>query len=315
MTGGLQPCLQSRLPQDAPTLSRIGRFAPSPTGPLHFGSLLAALASFLDSRASGSRWLLRIEDLDPPREPPGAAEQIIHTLDAYGLHWDGEIAWQSRRLPLYREILQQLLAAGLAYRCQCSRSELKRRQALLRYDRHCLQHPPSAAATCAIRARYPDQTLSFTDRIQGVRRYPSAQSGGDFILFRRDGLFAYQLAVVVDDAEQGVTDIVRGADLIDETPRQQVLQHYLHYPQPDYAHIPVVTNSSGQKLSKQTFAPALSLEPELIVPTLWKALHFLGQTPPPELRAARRDELLQWAITHWDITAIARQTARCQEGE
>lgn len=270
--------------------------------------MLAALASFLDCRAHNSRWLLRIEDLDPPREPPGAAEQIIHCLDAYGLHWDGEIIRQSQRLPIYRDIVQQLVDDGLAYRCQCSRSELKQRQALLRYDGYCRQHPPAASATCAIRVCYPTQTLSFVDRIQGPRHYPEAQSGGDFILFRRDGYFAYQLAVVIDDAEQGITDIVRGADLIDETPRQLVLQHYLGYPQPQYAHIPIVTNAQGQKLSKQTFAPALPLEPEAIVSELWRALQFLGQTPPAELRRATRDELLAWAIRHWDLQRIAPQT-------
>lgn len=285
-------------------MSCTGRFAPSPTGPLHFGSLLAALASYLDIRAQGGRWLLRIEDLDPPREVPGASEQIIRTLEHYHLYWDGEIQFQSRRHALYREALASLLDQGLAYRCQCSRSQLRARNALHAYDGWCASHPPPVSARCAIRARYPNRAIDFIDRIQGPRHYPATPGRGDFVVWRRDGLFAYQLAVVVDDAEQGIDQILRGHDLIDETPRQLALQQHLKLPTPSYAHIPVLTNPQGQKLSKQTFAPALSLAPSAVVPQLYRALQLLGQQPPQALLEADADELLCWARNHWRLEQI-----------
>lgn len=295
------------------TLSPVGRFAPSPTGPLHFGSLLAALASFLDMRARQGRWLVRIEDLDPPREVPGASDLIIRTLDIFGLHWDGEIRYQSQRLSRYRDALHELLDKKLAYRCSCSRSELKQRGCLHCYDGHCRRHPPTAESRCAIRARYPEIDLDFDDRIQGTQHYDVPVGQGDFIIFRRDGLFAYQLAVVVDDAEQGVTDILRGADLIDETPRQLALQHHLNLPRPQYAHIPVLTNASGQKLSKQTFAEPLALTPESIAQQLCHALTLLGQSVPVELLDARSEEILKWAIAHWQVTAVPAQLSLLME--
>lgn len=285
-------------------MSPIGRFAPSPTGPLHFGSLLAALASYLDIRAQGGRWLLRIEDLDPPREVPGASDSIIRTLEHFHLHWDGEIRFQSRCLALYQEALNRLLDQGLAYRCQCSRSQLRDRGALHSYDGWCASHPPPASARCAVRARYPGDALDFHDRIQGQRHYPPTPGRGDFVIFRRDGLFAYQLAVVVDDADQGVNQVLRGHDLIDETPRQQVLQRHLGLPTPEYAHIPVLTNAQGQKLSKQNLAPPLDPAPEKRVAQLHRALQLLGQQPPPELLEATPDELLAWGVAHWQLERI-----------
>ncbi len=288
-------------------MSCTGRFAPSPTGPLHFGSLLAALASYLDIRAQGGRWLLRIEDLDPPREVPGASEQIIRTLEHYHLYWDGEVSFQSQRHALYEDALQQLIDQGLAYRCQCSRSQLRTRDALLAYDGWCERHPPPASARCAVRARYPATPLTFSDRIQGQRRYPATPGRGDFVIFRRDGLFAYQLAVVIDDAEQGIDQIVRGHDLIDETPRQIALQQHLGLATPSYAHIPVLTNAQGQKLSKQTYAPALSPSSSDVVPLLCRALDLLGQQPPAELRDGSADDVLAWAVAHWQLERVPRR--------
>ncbi|GAA0795486.1 tRNA glutamyl-Q(34) synthetase GluQRS [Marinobacterium sediminicola] len=279
----------------------IGRFAPSPTGPLHFGSLLAALASYLDIRARNGRWLLRIEDLDPPREQPGAADSILRTLDAFGLHWDGEVVYQSQRKQLYEEALQQLIVLDTAYPCRCSRKQLRAR-GVLGYDGHCLRHPPDEHSDIAYRVRHTRADQQFDDRIQGVRRYHWSGHEGDFVVFRRDGLFAYQLAVVVDDAEQGVNEVLRGSDLIDETPHQMELQDQLGYPRPRYAHIPVITNAQGQKLSKQNLAPAI--DPRERQTLLLLALQLLGQDPAAELIDASLDELLHWGIQSWRPDAI-----------
>jgi len=279
----------------------IGRFAPSPTGPLHFGSLLAALASYLDIRSRGGRWILRIEDLDPPREQPGASNAILHTLDAFGLHWDADVVYQSRRLSHYRDALEYLLSQHTAYPCNCSRKQLRSRN-VTGYDGHCLQHPPAPGSSCAYRVRHLTSEQQFTDRIQGLRRYQWQGHQGDFMVFRRDGLFAYQLAVVVDDAEQGITEVLRGSDLIDETPHQMELQAQLGYPQPRYAHIPVITNAAGQKLSKQNLAPAISAHERQGL--LLRALDLLGQQPPAELADASPDEVLSWATTHWQLATV-----------
>ncbi|TCK04986.1 tRNA glutamyl-Q(34) synthetase GluQRS [Marinobacterium mangrovicola] len=287
-------------------MSCTGRFAPSPTGPLHFGSLLAALASYLDIRAQNGRWLVRIEDLDPPREVPGASTLILNALEQFKLHWDGEVVYQSQRHPLYQAALDQLIHTGLAYHCQCSRKQLKLRDAQHSYDGYCRNHAPTADATTSVRAIYPDESLSFNDRIQGERVYPADPGRGDFVIFRRDGFFAYQLAVIVDDEAQGIDQVVRGADLIDETPRQMVLQHHLGYRQPSYAHIPVLTNAEGQKLSKQTFAEPLSLERDEIRQQLIRALTLLGHIPPAEAQYSSCEEILAWAVAHWSLARVPR---------
>lgn len=283
-------------------MSYIGRFAPSPTGPLHFGSLLAALASFLDARASNGQWLLRIEDLDPPREQPLIKESFPEVLEAYGLYWDGELKLQSERLELYQQTLNRLLDENLAYPCNCSRKDIQQRSETGLYDRHCKLHPPASINDCAIRIDCQHHLISFHDIIQGAHAYNMDMSSGDFVIFRRDGLFSYQLAVVVDDYLQGITHVVRGSDLLDETPRQILLQQLLGYPTPAYAHIPVATNAEGQKLSKQTYAQPLDLTSP--VPVLFRALQFLQQNPPEDLLKATKDELLQWAIQHWDIKQL-----------
>ncbi|WP_210398099.1 tRNA glutamyl-Q(34) synthetase GluQRS [Motiliproteus sediminis] len=284
-----------------PTGHYIGRFAPSPTGALHFGSLMAAVASFLDARAHQGQWLVRIEDLDPPREQPGASDQILRTLERYGLLWDGKVLYQSQRHALYRDTLQRLLRKGLAYRCDCSRQQIAARGGRP-YDGHCRLRQAEISEPAAIRAVVDDRPIGFVDRIQGPQQFQFEQGSGDFILFRRDGFFAYQLAVVVDDHAQGINQIVRGSDLLDSTPHQRHLQQQLDLARPHYAHIPVMVNQTGQKLSKQTFATAL--DPKHPSRALHAALQVLGQQPPAAMRNATPAELLSWAITHWHIDAV-----------
>jgi len=259
-----------------------GRFAPSPTGPLHFGSLVAALASYLDARAHGGDWLLRMEDVDTPRVVPGASDAILRALEAYGFEWDGAVMYQSRRGEAYQAALQTLQAMGLVYACACSRKQLaetaKRGIDGFIYQGTCRAHPPVADA--AQRLRVPAERIVFDDRIQGRVACDLARESGDFVLKRADGVFAYQLAVVVDDAEQGITDVVRGADLLTSTPRQIVLQHCLGLATPSYAHLPVVLDPLGDKLSKQTLAAPI--DPLRPLPALVQALRFLGA---PEVRA------------------------------
>lgn len=290
-----------------------GRFAPSPTGPLHFGSLVAALGSCLDARAHGGEWLVRMEDVDAPRNVPGAADGILATLEAYGFEWDGEVLWQSRRLEAYAAALEGLKVAGLAYGCACSRKEIAdaaTHAAIdggLAYPGTCRAGLPSGRSARAWRLRTGAAETAFDDRLQGRIAQRLERDVGDFVLLRADGQFAYQLAVVVDDAFQGITDVVRGADLIDSTPRQIWLQHCLGLPSMRYAHLPVATNAAGEKLSKQTLAPALDTAragAELV-----RALAFLGQEPLAELAAAGCAEVWQWAREHWDFARIPRRRA------
>lgn len=278
----------------------IGRFAPSPTGELHIGSLIGAVASYLDAKANQGKWLLRMEDLDPPREVPGAASAILRSLEDHGLHWDGAVLWQSHRHKAYQSTIEQLLATDHAFFCQCSRSQLKKTNGI--YLGTCRgQLSPPTGREYAIRMQVPAATISFNDLIQGHCAQQLQQELGDFVLKRKDGLFAYQLAVVVDDAEQGISHIVRGSDLLDSTPRQIYLQRALNLPQPDYAHVPVITNRQGQKLSKQTFAPALLANQA--ASNLITALRFLQQPlPPSELQ--QPEQILAWAQRHWSLSRI-----------
>ncbi|WP_426415873.1 tRNA glutamyl-Q(34) synthetase GluQRS [Aestuariirhabdus sp. LZHN29] len=279
--------------------SYVGRFAPSPTGLLHFGSLLAAVASYLDARAQKGSWLLRIDDIDPPREQAGASDQIQRTLEHYGLHWDGSTHYQSLHTERYRDLRDQLLRRSLAYPCNCSRKQLAAYHG--RYPGLC-RNGTSGTGACAIRVRCDNTPTSFIDRIQGVQHYDLAADSGDYVIWRKDDLVAYQLAAAADDAWQGITHVVRGVDLIDSTPRQIHLQQLLDFKAASYGHIPVLVNSSGRKLSKQNFArPLPTGDPR---PLLYFALELLGQEPYPELRDARLDELLQWAIEHWSIATV-----------
>lgn len=276
-----------------------GRFAPSPTGPLHFGSLLAALASFLDARQNHGRWLVRIEDLDPPREDPGAASRILSILDAYQLHWDGEVRYQSQRHEAYQAALQQLSQSQHAFPCACSRKQLGQ---MLHHGRCILPDLNRTNGDYAWRLHGGKGESCFHDQLQGKYCEQLEQDIGDFVIRRRDQLWSYQLAVVVDDADQNISHVVRGIDLIDSTLRQQSLQLALAYPQLQYAHIPVATEHNGQKLSKQNLAQPLQADDS--GHTLWQALHWLQQDPPTELQQAGNESLLRWAITHWDISKL-----------
>jgi glutamyl-Q tRNA(Asp) synthetase len=285
-----------------------GRFAPSPTGALHFGSLVAALASWLDARAAGGQWLLRIEDIDTPRNRPGAADAICRMLERLGLHWDGPVCVQRLQLDAYRAALDALIAAGHAYPCTCTRTEVA--AAATRtgiegpvYPGTCRSGLPPGRSARAWRLRVDDHAIAFDDRIRGRIVQHLESDIGDFVVHRADGIFAYQLAVVVDDAAQGVTDVVRGADLLDSTPRQLWLQHLLGLPVPRHAHLPLALNADGQKLSKQTFAPTVDLiDDDAAVSWLRRALAFLGQPLPPI--DAGRDEVLAHARDHWSITRV-----------
>ena len=279
-----------------------GRFAPSPTGELHLGSLVAALASWLDARAAGGRWLLRIEDLDRPRELPGAADAILRQLSALGLDWDGEVVKQSRRGDAYRRALERL--AGATYWCACTRSEIE--DSVLApdgariYPGTCRNGIAAGKTPRALRVRTDATAIRFNDRVQGECTQRVEKEVGDFVLLRADGLHAYQLAVVVDDAEQGVTDVVRGADLLDSTARQIHLQRLLGYAQPRYLHVPVAVTAQGEKLSKKTGAAAVGPR------DIPRALAFLGQSPPGDLAPG---EALAWALAHWDPANIPKTRA------
>ncbi|HVN42486.1 MAG TPA: tRNA glutamyl-Q(34) synthetase GluQRS, partial [Steroidobacteraceae bacterium] len=266
----------------APVRPYRGRFAPSPTGSLHFGSLVAAVGSFLEARTRNGVWLVRIEDLDPPRERPGAADEILRTLERLALHWDEAVVRQSERTALYAEALERLERLGLTRACTCSRAAL----AALPANRHRapgeeLYHPPECLPSGgaptpghAVRLRVPARPVAFTDRSLGPQSMDVAATVGDFVLRRRDGLFAYQLAVVVDDAEQGVSEVVRGADLLSSTPRQILLQEALGLPRPGYLHLPLAVDYNGLKLSKSDNAPAATLAAPAA--SIVGVLEFLG---------------------------------------
>lgn len=289
-----------------------GRFAPSPTGPLHFGSLVAAVGSFLAARHAGGQWLVRIEDLDPPREVPGSADQILHTLEAFGLDWDEAVVYQSHRREAYEAAARQLQSSGLAYECTCSRTEIAAAAgncdpALeeLHYPGWCRQRPLVAGRTRALRFVASNERVSFVDGIQGEISGSVGTECGDFVIRRRDGQFAYQLAVTVDDAAQGITHIVRGADLLTSTLRQILLQRALGVQTPAYAHLPLAVDKSSRKLSKSTGAVALSERNQSA--QLWHSLEFLRQEPPIGLRPAPLREILDWGIHHWNPEALPGQ--------
>lgn len=296
-----------------PNTSYVGRFAPSPTGPLHFGSLVTALASFLDAKDQEGQWLVRMEDLDPPREQPGAAAEILHSLEAHHLFWDAEVIYQSTRLDAYREQLNALIQADLAYPCECSRQRLQSLGGI--YDGHCRKYPPSQSRSIAWRLKmydcpthalpidfaFPD-IIRFTDAIQGEQQQNLRTQAGDQILKRRDGFFAYPLAVVVDDIAQGITHIIRGSDLLEVTGRQIFLFQLLGKKPPFFGHLPLAIQKNGQKLSKQNHAsPLVSAQAGR---NLWQALQFLGQNPPVALADYPPQEILRWGLTHWQRSNI-----------
>jgi glutamyl-Q tRNA(Asp) synthetase len=297
-----------------------GRFAPSPTGPLHLGSLVAALGSFLDARSRQGEWLLRIEDIDTPRVMAGAADDILRTLDAFGLHWDEAVVFQSARLPEYQNAFQQLQNSGLLYPCSCTRKEISD-SALhtgeeVVYPGTCRTGLRNGKAPRAWRIRtnlsaqspngancaLSSGNIEFHDRLQGHFLQNLEREFGDFVVLRADGLFAYQLAVVVDDAAQQINQIVRGADLLGSTTRQIYLQRVLGLPTPEYMHLPVIVNRNGEKLSKQTLARPV--ERHDASATLFALLRLLRQQPPAELKGASVEQILHWAIEYWNPKAL-----------
>ncbi|HSS64553.1 MAG TPA: tRNA glutamyl-Q(34) synthetase GluQRS [Gammaproteobacteria bacterium] len=286
-----------------------GRFAPSPTGPLHFGSLVAAAGSYLQARSSSGDWLVRMEDLDTPRNAPGAADGILRDLERFALRWDEAVVYQSHRLDVYADALDRLRREALVYDCGCSRRDLEDGV----YPGTCRAGVAEGRRARSVRVLTCDQPVSLEDRVQGNLAQNLQSTCGDFVLHRADGIFAYHLAVTVDDALQCMSEIVRGADLLDSTPRQIHLQRCLRLPTPAYAHLPVAVNGDGQKLSKQTFArPVRERDPGEV---LFEVLEFLGQSPAPVLRGAAPDEVLAWGVAHWRLDAVPRRgTIRYRQG-
>lgn len=287
-----------------------GRFAPTPSGPLHFGSLIAALASYLDARHAGGSWLVRIEDVDPPRCPPGADGEILRQLEAFGLHWDGEVRYQSARHNAYQAALERLAALGLAYPCSCSRKEWRGHGVYPGWCRTGVRHPERGVAW-RLRSDLGTRPVTWHDRLFGIQAFDPAELG-DVVLKRKDGLWAYQLAVIVDDAEQRISDVVRGHDLLDNTPWQRQLQDALGLLEPRYLHLPLIVADNGQKLSKQNLAPALPTADAAVRPLLHRALIALDQAPPAELATAPVDEQLNAAIAAWDSRRLCAQRYRPQ---
>ena len=300
-----------------PAAGYVGRFAPSPTGPLHFGSLVAAVGSYLQARRAQGRWLLRIEDIDRPRVVPGAADRIIRTLAQFGFEWDGAIEYQSLRAERYAAALSQLQSRGLTFACSCSRAQIAAQRDSLpeadaaidadepRYSGLCRHGPREPAQPLAIRLRVAPGTIEFEDALQGHIVQDISAAVGDFVIKRRDGLHAYHLAVVVDDAEQGITEVARGADLLTSTPRQILLQRSLSLPTPSYCHLPLAMDRDGRKLSKAS--QSIAIDSARANECLWQALAFLRQAPPLELRTATVRDLWDWALDHWDPTPLRGQ--------
>lgn len=288
-----------------------GRFAPSPTGELHFGSLIAAVASYADARAHGGSWLIRIEDLDRPRVVAGADSAILRTLHAFGMRWDGEPLYQSRRTGAYTEALERLTRLGLTYPCACSRTEVarlgRRGSAGTIYPGTCREGLPPGRQPRSIRLRTPTAAIRFHDRVQGAQCQQVAEAIGDLVLRRADGIHAYQLAVVVDDAWQGISHVVRGADLLSSTPAQRLLQQLLGLPVPTHAHVPLAVDATGRKLSKSL--ASAPVDPASPLPALHRAWTWLGQTPAPP--AATLTEFWDHAIRHWRIELVPPIARAC----
>ncbi|MBI2313687.1 MAG: tRNA glutamyl-Q(34) synthetase GluQRS [Betaproteobacteria bacterium] len=283
-----------------------GRFAPSPTGPLHFGSLVAAVGSYLEAQSRGGEWLVRMEDPDPPRVVPGAADRILATLEAFGFDWDGEVVCQGRRAEAYHAALHALRKLGRIYPCGCSRREIADSGVAglegFVYPGTCRDGLAADRAARTLRLRTDNEVVEFRDGLQGRVCQRLADDIGDFVVYRADRVFCYQLAVVVDDGAQGITHVVRGADLLDSTPRQILLQRLLGLPTPTYLHLPVAVNESGEKLSKQTLAAPV--EPQDPLPALVAVLRFLNQNPPEELAEGDIAGFWRWALAHWDPSAL-----------
>lgn len=287
-----------------PTVSTatIGRFAPSPSGPLHFGSLIAALGSYLQAKSQHGQWLLRMEDIDTPRMVPGADSDILRTLEQCGLYWDGPVLYQSQRLARYQQVFAQLQQQNLLYGCQCSRARISALGGL--YDNRCAPLH-LCQGNLAWRLRSDTVDTDFTDLVFGPQRIATELAREDYIVKRRDGLFAYQLVVVVDDIDQGITEVIRGADLLQMTPRQQALCRLLGAAAPSYGHLPLAVIEAGFKLSKQNRAAPVSQWP--LPAIMYAALCFLGQQPPSQLQHESPAQQLNWALANWQLSKVPAQ--------
>ncbi|MCE0493352.1 tRNA glutamyl-Q(34) synthetase GluQRS [Vibrio salinus] len=278
----------------------VGRFAPSPSGPLHFGSLIAALGSYFQAKSCHGIWLVRIEDIDPPREIPGAASLILKTLEAYGLHWDKSVVYQSQRTEAYQTQIDHWLKEGTAYYCECTRKAIKNAGGY--YPGTCRNKKLENNGQRAVRLKMSEPVISFTDRKHGQLTIPTKLANEDFIIKRRDGLFAYNLAVVLDDIDQGITEIVRGADLIEPTGRQISLYKILGQSPVSYVHLPLALDNHGNKLSKQNHAPAIDItHPK---PALLDAMIFLGFEIMEDIKTAPVDEIIAWGVKNWQLSQL-----------
>ena len=278
-----------------------GRFAPSPTGPVHFGTLIAAVASYLQAKINNGAWLIRIEDVDTTRKVKGADAEILHTLEAFGFQWHGEIIYQSGQTQHYQQALDKLIAQSRIFPCTCSRKQLAATNSDV-YPGTCRHRQLPENEEHSLRLLVDDINIEFTDAVMAKQSQNLQRQCGDFVVRRRDGLFAYQLAVVVDDALQGITEVVRGTDLLDSTARQIYLQRLLHYPTPDYCHLPLATDTSGNKISKSEGGAKVELADKETL--LIRTLAFLGQRPPAHLSGCHSDDIWDWAETNWNLASV-----------
>jgi len=280
----------------------IGRFAPSPTGPVHFGTLIAAVASYLQAKKNKGKWLIRMEDVDTTRKVSGADKDILNTLETFGFEWDGDVLYQSNQTQYYEQALSHLITKSSVFPCLCTRKQLAKTDDSI-YPGTCRDHPLTEENKDALRVLTKNFVITFDDIVMNKQSQNIQTECGDFIIKRRDGLFAYQLAVVVDDALQGITEIVRGADLLDSTPRQIYLQQLLGYKTPDYCHLPLAIDTGGNKISKSEGAAKVDIKNRERL--ICNALIFLGQTPPTDLSDSSVGDIWQWATVNWDINLVA----------
>ena len=284
-----------------PTPTYKGRFAPSPTGPVHYGTLIAAVGSYLQAKSNKGRWFLRMDDIDLTRKVEGADTQIIKTLEAFGFEWHDKIIYQSRQIKHYEQAIEQLIEQSLVFPCLCSRKQIAESGTGI-YPGTCRERHYPEKKQHALRILAKNNDIEFIDKVMGKQSQNIARDCGDFIVKRRDGLFAYQLAIVVDDARQNITEIVRGADLVDSTPRQIYLQQLLHYPTPGYCHLPLVVDAAGNKISKSEGAAKINIKSK--EKQLVNALRFLGQNPAEDLAKSSINDIWLWAIKHWKINSV-----------
>jgi len=278
-----------------------GRFAPSPTGPVHLGTLIAAVGSYLQAKKHNGKWLIRIEDIDTTRKVVGADKDILNTLEVFGFQWDTEILYQSKQTHHYEQALTQLIDQSTVFPCLCTRKQLAKTNLSI-YPGTCRERLLPEPEEHALRVTSKDTVISFTDIVMGAQSRNIQTKCGDFIIKRRDGLFAYQLAVVVDDALQGITEIVRGSDLLDSTPRQIYLQQLLGFTTPKYCHLPLAVDAEGKKISKSEGAEKVDRNNK--EKSLYRVLMFLGQMPPVDLSDSSVDDIWKWAIFNWDVNRV-----------